>query len=777
MVARRPLSGQEETLRKPTFSRHELNADARALARRVDVKSTSSLITVESDACYAGRRYAEAKVSHPPGGLKQSYMWQCPARAATAVYGAISRGLQAAFAGPLSTLFPRAHIVPAVNREWLCRDPGYFEDFDNDPLTTDTRKVTARMGSETLRAMRALATNPHIAHPDSAFSKIPALFLIGSADRVVCQRQGARFFDRLASRDKHIKVFHGLYHCLLEDPEKDDVIRYLTQWLAKRFPKQGITKVAMFFLCDVPGSPRDSLMVLVTTHKPEGYVPASRFMRTKCSRSIGAGGDRCWRVRLTVPPSFAAARAPRLRCPRVVESSVHLSSNLSESVWFPGTTRHSSLSKPCVARASAGMDSSPARHLPPSDSTPDSKASSTPDGKSIVLLTPDKASGKTKRKTKRLVWTDELHFRFVSAVFELGVKNASPKALLANPTEGLTAEHIKSHLQKYRINYERSRLETQKLNEKHAKRTMDVRGGSDSNPTTGHKPQWNTCDALLLEGEASEQHMHWTMQQRMDFHRELLLTRSVEFTAGSSWATRMDNVYTSGATNARAASNDGNYYEQGEQDKCDSSFLQAWASAEQLRQQEARVYGRLHQQQQSLFSQQPLFTQDAMPVTPISVRNDHVAAQPPPPPDVDAQENTDAVDGMDLASWGRLSLTVDPDDDDIFGFLRSTNDTLEQPTVHVYPVYGRMCRLQWVFFVVEMSRNAATNLAQTLSMIVTASSLGRGSSYGNPSKIAILAQALSASTRICASGSGIVDLHFRSAPHVNYLSSSFPPGA
>ncbi|KAG6608881.1 Two-component response regulator ARR18 [Phytophthora cinnamomi] len=267
------------------------------------------------------------------------------------------------------------------------------------------------MGSETLRAMRALATNPHIAHPDSAFSKIPALFLIGSADRVVCQRQGARFFDRLASRDKHIKVFHGLYHCLLEDPEKDDVIR----------------------------------------------------------------------------------------------------SNLSESVWFPGTTRHSSLSKPCVARASAGMDSRPARHLPPSDSTPDSKASSTPDGKSIVLLTPDKASGKTKRKTKRLVWTDELHFRFVSAVFELGVKNASPKALLAlmetkNPTEGLTAEHIKSHLQKYRINYE--------------------------------------------------------------------------------------------------------------------------------------------------------------------LRNDHVAAQPPPP-GVDAQENTDAVDGMDLASWGRLSLTVDPDDDDIFGFLRS----------------------------------------------------------------------------------------------------------
>lgn len=144
--------------------------------------------------------------------------------------------LQAAFAGPLSTLFTKANIVPAVNRDWLCRDPGYFEDFDNDPLTTDTRKVTARMGSETLRAMRALAIDPQIAQPDSAFSQIPALFLIGSADRVVCQRQGTRFFDRLASRDKEVKVFHGLYHCLLEDPEKDDVMRQDRAAL----PRQGV---------------------------------------------------------------------------------------------------------------------------------------------------------------------------------------------------------------------------------------------------------------------------------------------------------------------------------------------------------------------------------------------------------------------------------------------------------------------------------------------------------------------------------------------------------
>ncbi|GMF41462.1 unnamed protein product [Phytophthora fragariaefolia] len=264
--------------------------------------------------------------------------------------------------------------------------------------------------------------------------------------------------------------------------------------------------------------------------------------------------------------------------------------------------------------------------------------------------------------------------------------------------EGLTAEHIKSHLQKYRINYERSRLEVQKLNERHAKRSLkrhhhrhgayrhevpDAKTGSGSasvsiegTSTSGQKTaeaatmtlpqdpsqQWNTCDALLLEDTASEQQMHSTMQQRMDFHRELLLTRSVEFTASSSWAARMSSIY-GGDSNPYRTGNDASYYEKHEQDSCNSSFLQAWANAEQLRQQEQQVYGRIHEQQQNLFLQQTSYMQDPAPVIPFATRK--------PPTDIAQTESTGADDVVDLASWSRLSLTVDPDDDDIFGFLRS----------------------------------------------------------------------------------------------------------
>lgn len=62
---------------------------------------------------------------------------------------------------------------------------------------------------------------------------------------------------------------------------------------------------------------------------------------------------------------------------------------------------------------------------------------------------------------RRFVWSVPLHQDFVASVFDIGLKCASPKLLLEMMpvVDGLTSEHIKSHLQKYRLHRQRSREE------------------------------------------------------------------------------------------------------------------------------------------------------------------------------------------------------------------------------------------------------------------------------------------------------------------------------
>jgi two-component response regulator (ARR-B family) len=55
-------------------------------------------------------------------------------------------------------------------------------------------------------------------------------------------------------------------------------------------------------------------------------------------------------------------------------------------------------------------------------------------------------------KRLRLVWSAELHTRFLNAVHHLGVNAAVPKTILQlMNVEGMTRENVASHLQKYRL--------------------------------------------------------------------------------------------------------------------------------------------------------------------------------------------------------------------------------------------------------------------------------------------------------------------------------------
>lgn len=104
-----------------------------------------------------------------------------------------------------------------------------------------------------------------------------------------------------------------------------------------------------------------------------------------------------------------------------------------------------------------------AQYMPGCSSGADSQAmsstGSTPGGSRDSKEGKDGNSQQQNRR--RFVWSVPLHQDFVAAVFDIGLKCASPKLLLEMMpvVDGLTSEHIKSHLQKYRLHRQRSREE------------------------------------------------------------------------------------------------------------------------------------------------------------------------------------------------------------------------------------------------------------------------------------------------------------------------------
>lgn len=83
-----------------------------------------------------------------------------------------------------------------------------------------------------------------------------------------------------------------------------------------------------------------------------------------------------------------------------------------------------------------------------------SKKVDSPEEADSALRTENLADDPSARTLKRprLVWTAQLHKRFVDVVAHLGIKNAVPKTIMQlMNVEGLTRENVASHLQKYRL--------------------------------------------------------------------------------------------------------------------------------------------------------------------------------------------------------------------------------------------------------------------------------------------------------------------------------------
>jgi alpha-beta hydrolase superfamily lysophospholipase len=109
---------------------------------------------------------------------------------------------------------------------YLSRDPAVVESFRRDPLVFHGR-FPARTGAEILRSgPEILARADHLTQP--------LLLLQGTADRIVDPNGADELFSRAGSTDKTLKQYEGLYHEVLSEPEREEVLADLATWLDAR---------------------------------------------------------------------------------------------------------------------------------------------------------------------------------------------------------------------------------------------------------------------------------------------------------------------------------------------------------------------------------------------------------------------------------------------------------------------------------------------------------------------------------------------------------------
>lgn len=125
----------------------------------------------------------------------------------------------------LSWLRPRTFFPSEVSPEVVCRDPAVVKAYAEDPLIS--RTVSARWFVSMMKAMTA-------AHERAALLAEPVLLMQSGADLLVDPAAPQRWATTTPAGRVEFVAWEGLYHEMLNEPEKGRVRERIAEWLEAR---------------------------------------------------------------------------------------------------------------------------------------------------------------------------------------------------------------------------------------------------------------------------------------------------------------------------------------------------------------------------------------------------------------------------------------------------------------------------------------------------------------------------------------------------------------
>jgi len=133
--------------------------------------------------------------------------------------------LQELIVRTLALIAPRMGIVE-LPADAVSRDPGVVRAYDADPLVYRGKIRAATLVAMLSAQRRIAAAMEHIAQP--------LLIVHGGDDRLVSPEGSRVLAARAGSADRTLRIYDGLYHEVLNEPERESVLADIVSWIDER---------------------------------------------------------------------------------------------------------------------------------------------------------------------------------------------------------------------------------------------------------------------------------------------------------------------------------------------------------------------------------------------------------------------------------------------------------------------------------------------------------------------------------------------------------------
>lgn len=125
----------------------------------------------------------------------------------------------------LGRLFRKLPLIK-LDGSAVSRDPEIVRLYDSDPLN-----YRGRMKAGLLSAL--IVGSQRIARGRGALA-YPLLVMHGTEDALVPSFASTNLYEAAASQDKTLRLYEGLYHEILNEPERDRVVADIVEWMDAR---------------------------------------------------------------------------------------------------------------------------------------------------------------------------------------------------------------------------------------------------------------------------------------------------------------------------------------------------------------------------------------------------------------------------------------------------------------------------------------------------------------------------------------------------------------